>query len=169
MINWFKFSVGAPVTFHIHCILYRHVYGSFVGLLHSLLPEGMRSILKSAVANDSPEVFEFEHVDPDCCLCVVSQPGDRDYVNEFPSNGMAGGPLSDRSWDKRWAFTTSTNGKARGPSRSKPHGESGASEGNSRPVVTVLSGILCRSCGRATAEKVMLEALKVVHAKEAEI
>ena len=31
MINWFKFSVRVPVT---------HVYGSFVGLVHSRSTEG---------------------------------------------------------------------------------------------------------------------------------
>ena len=33
----FKFSVRVPVTVHIRCFVYRHVCGSLVDLLHSLL------------------------------------------------------------------------------------------------------------------------------------
>ena len=91
--------------------------------------------------------FEFKQVVPDCCLGVECQPGDRGRVNEFLSSGMAGGPpqakapLSDRSWDKRWGSTTSTKGKARSPSGSKPHGEGRASEGKWRSETTVLGGV----------------------------
>ena len=87
-------------------------------------------------------------------------------------------PLSDRSWDKEWASTTSTRGKARSRSGSKPRGEDRAPEGKWRPETSVrgvapsrgdvIKAEIADVNGRA-AGKVMLEAIEVEPAQEAGI
>ena len=58
-------------------------------------------VVTSPVPNDSQEISDFEEVVTDCCLSVECQPGDRVRVNEFLSNGMAGGPLASESAPQR--------------------------------------------------------------------
>ena len=136
------------MTVHIRCFLHQHVCGSFVDLLHSLFAEWRRMIVTYPVPNDSQEISDFEEVVPDIVdFELNASQGTGTESTSFSAmewradRRRAKAPLSDRSWDKEWAFTTRTEGKARSQSGSKPHGENRAPEGKWRPETSVLGGV----------------------------